>query len=78
MAKLVSITVEVDRAVQAYLGDDLQAVTAGFELWGDFCSEMGLTPKPVEVGEGYVEVTYLGLSTRPGASPDTIKLVTGL
>ncbi|MGH7028182.1 hypothetical protein [Brevundimonas sp.] len=74
----MSIKTEVDRAIHGYHGDDLQGVTVGFELWDDFCREVGLAPQPTEFGEGDVEVIYLGLSVRPGMNPDTINLLTGL
>lgn len=74
----MSIKDEVDRAIHGYHGDDLQGVTVGFELWDEFCKEVGLTPRPTEFGEGDVEVIYEGLSVREGMSPDAIKLITGL
>jgi len=73
----MSIKDEVDRAIFGYHGDDLQAVTVGFEHWGAFCSEVGLTPTPVETGGDDVEVIHQGLSIRPGIKPDQIQLITG-
>ena len=73
----MSVKDKVDRAILGYHGDDLHGVTVGFELWDDFCRETGLTPHPAQVGGEDVEVTYQGLSIRPGVTPDAIKLVTG-
>ncbi len=73
----MSVKDKVDQAIFGYHGDDLHGVTVGFELWDDFCRETGLTPHPAQVGGEDVEVTYQGLSIRPGVTPDAIKLVTG-
>jgi hypothetical protein len=73
----MTIKDEVDRAVDAYHGDDLQAVTVGFDLWEAFCQEIGMEPKPVFDGLSDVEVIYRGMSVRPGVSPDRIMLITG-
>ncbi|MBA4806893.1 hypothetical protein [Brevundimonas sp.] len=73
----MSVKDEVDRAIHAYHGDDLQGATVGFELWDAFCRETGLTPQPAAAGGDDLEVIYQGLSIKPGIAPDTIRLVTG-
>ncbi|MBO9501637.1 hypothetical protein [Brevundimonas sp. A19_0] len=73
----MTIRDEVDRAILGYHGDDLQAVTIGYDHWEDFCSEAGLTPTPVGGSGADLEVVYQGISVRPGLSPDKIQLITG-
>lgn len=73
----MTIKDDVDQAIDGYHGDDLQIVTVGFAHWDAFCEEVELTPTPVIGGSGDVEVLYLGISVRPGISPDKITLVTG-
>ena len=73
----MTIRDEVDHAMDAYHGDDLQCVTVGFDQWDQFCREVGLTPAPDYPGSSDVAVSYRGMSVRPGMSPDEIVLVTG-